>query len=334
MLLQEACRAAGIRESSRLRGVSPHSCGRKISDHGAFISTELQGHTVGETSLDRDLVDVSVFAHYSIAAKACTLQILDAPTTQQGSGFFGPDIDVRREAPLDLEPLQSTFRPKIIAVAGLPRTGSTSLGTIVQLWLLLADPKYEPPGYEPWFGSVKRKDYQTYKEQNRSAWVKMHNVEGWVTELADMVVLSHRDPVEELVSTTLSFNDWGYTPEKTCQLMLDGQKDLYAAADDCCKGVAFDMQLENLVQHPKDVLRAVAVAIGVAPAALTDDVLNYAAHAYFASIPNSVQNGLPQQNQHWHTDTERAKVRAQVKQGTAQNANCTAWIQSKGAFIQ
>merc|ERR1719401_3136072 len=97
---------------------------------------------------------------------------------------------------------------------------------------------------------AQRHDFEVAKEQNKSAWIKVHNMVGWVNDVSDLVVLSHRDPVEELVSTTLSFNDWGYAPDKTCQLMIDGQKDLYAAAKDCCNGVAYDMQLENLVKKP------------------------------------------------------------------------------------
>lgn len=261
---------------------------------------------------------------------------------------FGPGVHARERAPTDLSKVQQGFVPKVVAVAGMPRTGSTSLTILIQTWLILADTKYEPfkmkdwKGYavggtaEPWVGHVDKEKFKMPADGVRrvSNLVKLHEPVEWVEKVADIVFLSHREPLEEMLSSELSWHNLlnGKNTDKDCPHLMEKQRRQHKFAESCCGGCAYDLQMEDLRDRPLNTVKEVGVALGIQESAITYDVLQYVHKLLEEHRPDKVENGLPKKNQEWHSDAERAEVRDAIAKKHLQTAECKAWNDRRGRF--
>lgn len=246
---------------------------------------------------------------------------------------FGPSAAARKRPPVKLQALQDAFVPKTVVVAGLPRTGSTTLLMIAQIWLILADRDFYPlekegRTTEPWFPFFDQEQIKRRGSARReSLLLKTHRPFQWIMESADVILSSHRRPVEQMLSMQLSWN-----ARYTCDALIQKQHDIYiSAADSGGQGVAYDMSLERLLSSRRSVLKEVAIALGIPEESLSEKMLDYVDSLLMAHLPNAnsvTWDDTPMEESQQRWSQELHTIEAEV----TKNSACEEFSKRGGAY--
>lgn len=232
---------------------------------------------------------------------------------------FGPIADDARNTTVDLAAMQRCFRPRVFVTGGLPRSGSTSLSLAVKIWLTLADPNFVPSRRCPWWGTPEigshKDDLKKARKtgQKKSFVIKVHKPEPWVMDVADVVLMSHRQPVDQLASLKLSGGMRGdYI--SSCTGIMRQQEEMFNASRVCCGQVAYDVPVEKLRANPAAELRNIALAMGICKEGLSREVVDWAAKLFQEHLPVDEGRGLVTPQQLWHEEGQRSELKPQILQ--------------------
>lgn len=134
-----------------------------------------------------------------------------------------------------------------VSVAGLPRSGSTIAYNIVRMLLI----QYQPSLLYGWIDELisnkTMRDYVSKDYHDISIVYKTHRLEQHLVQNNDLVIFTHRDPIEQVCSLGLMFDQDILTNCTQAQIQcrwLEGlQRDLYSNAT---HGSIVDLDYEEL----------------------------------------------------------------------------------------
>lgn len=121
-----------------------------------------------------------------------------------------------------------------VAVAGLPRSGSTMAYNIVRMLLM----QYQPSLLYGWISdsilNKPMKQYISNSHHNLSIVYKTHRLDLILVQKSDLIIFTHRDPIDQLCSLGVMFDGEILKncshAQKKCRWLEGLQRDLYSQA--------------------------------------------------------------------------------------------------------
>ena len=122
-------------------------------------------------------------------------------------------------------------RDVTVSVAGLPRSGSTIAYNMVRMVLTYYQPSLLYEWIDELISNKTMRDYVSKDHHNISIVYKTHILDEQLVQNSDLVIFTHRDPIEQVCSLGLMFDEEILTncthAQAQCRWMESTQRDLY-----------------------------------------------------------------------------------------------------------
>lgn len=205
---------------------------------------------------------------------------------------------------------------KTVIVTGAQRPGAKQLAAITGIWMTMVDPNFAGAHFQSEF---EQGYYEALKHQRVSQLILEEEPVEWVNQIADVVLASHGNPVDLLTNARLTYG------MLDCLVEMQRQHTVYQIAQDCCNGVAFDMDFTVLANEPRQIIRSAGTALGLCPDMLTQDWINYVYSIYLDNRP-------PEEAELEHTDVEQDDARLDAHNKVFGSGECRSWFERGGRY--
>lgn len=244
-----------------------------------------------------------------------------------------------------------------VAAMGYYRTGSTMLFNIARLWAALASGS----GVVSGFGCVTRKKWyendQSRRESKCTVVCKDHEWKQGLPDTAEVVLMSHRDPLESLCSRKLMDQFCKSQPRddkmdrvawraaclkggivgqgetvRQCHRLMQMQAGIYNERLAAKKTIAYDVLLSDYNRSPSEQIANIGSAMGICQAAIRNAALLKFVMQMAKLLHDKPDKDIGITRMHdTHKQEQRQKHCSSLLEHMRSDRRCSAWQDASGS---